>query len=348
MRLLVTGGAGFVGSHVVARHAKHGDEVIALDNLSRREVLDDANAESDTATHNWEYISQFPSVKRVEEDVRNAEAIEELARDVDAVVHCAGQVAVTSSLQDRQEDFSTNARGTFNILEAARKAPSSPDVIFTSTNKVYGGNVNSIPVSEKDERYMYANEEYRKGIPETFPVDGCEHTPYGASKLSGDLYVQDYAHRNEINAAVFRMSCIFGTRQFGVEDQGWVAHFILSALRDRKISIYGDGKQVRDVLWVEDLVDAFDAYLERATSINSCVFNTGGGSENSVSLLELIKIIENQTGKSVDTAFEDWREGDQKVYISDISRAKDVLGWKPTTKVGDGVRQYIEWYQDKQ
>lgn len=347
MDVLVTGGAGFVGSHVAEFYANKGEDVIALDNLSRAKVLADASGAKDTPKFNWEFLKQFDNVEQVKDDVRNAEALEEIADGVDAIVHCAGQVAVTSSLEDPREDFSTNAQGTFNVLEAARKASSDPAVAFCSTNKVYGHNVNDIPVAMNGSRYEYDHPDFSQGISETLSIDDCEHTPYGTSKLAADLYVQDYAYRNEVDAAVFRMSCIYGTRQFGVEDQGWLAHFILSTLEDSGLTIYGDGKQVRDVLWVTDLVRAFDAFIQNRDSVDHTVFNMGGGVTNTLSLIELLDRIEAETGERTDIEFGDWRQGDQKVYISDISRAKEELGWEPQVAPEEGVRRFLEWYQEQ-
>ncbi|KXA97108.1 nucleoside-diphosphate sugar epimerase [candidate division MSBL1 archaeon SCGC-AAA259I09] len=344
MKVLVTGGAGFIGSHVALFYAEKEHEVIALDNLSRMNVLASASEKRNTAGYNWNYLKKAENIKRIEADIRNEEKIEKIANDVDAIIHCAGQVAVTSSLAERREDFTTNALGTFNVLEAARKAKTDPALVFTSTNKVYGNNVNRIPVKEKGTRYEF-DEEYSNGISEEFPIDTCEHTPYGVSKLSGDLYVQDYAYRNELDAAVFRMSCIYGPRQFGVEDQGWVAHFIISILEDNGLTIYGDGKQVRDVLWVDDLVKAFDSFIERKNEIDNPIFNIGGGENNTLSLLELLDIVGNESGKRTEVKYGDWREGDQKVYVSDISKARKELSWSPQNNPDQGIRKFIDWYK---
>lgn len=346
-KILVTGGAGFVGSHVAEFYAGKGKQVVALDNLSRAEVLADASEGKDTPKYNWRLLKDMENVETVKEDVRNAGALEELADGVDAIVHCAGQVAVTSSLEDRREDFTTNAEGTFNVVEAARKASTNPAVVFTSTNKVYGDNVNDIPVELDGDRYVYSDPDFSNGIPEELSIDHCEHTPYGTSKLAADLYAQDYAARHEVDTGVFRMSCIYGTKQFGVEDQGWLAHFIISTLEDSGLTIFGDGKQVRDVLWVDDLVRAFDAYLQDRDSIRHGVFNMGGGPDNTLSLLELLDLLEEETGQRTDIEFDDWREGDQKVYISDISEAKDVLDWQPQVSPEEGVRRFIEWYRNE-
>jgi CDP-paratose 2-epimerase len=346
MDILVTGGAGFIGSHVAEYFSKKEDSVTVVDNLSRAEVLSDASDDKDTSAANWEFLDSLENVEKIEGDVRDKELVEELAEGKDAIIHLAGQVAVTSSIEDPEEDFSTNARGTFNVVEAARKAESDPKVIFTSTNKVYGNNVNHIEVEDTGNRYEYAEEAFSEGIPESLSIDDCEHTPYGTSKLAGDLYVQDYAYRNEIDAALFRMSCIFGTRQYGVEDQGWLAHFIISTLEDEGLTIFGDGKQVRDVLWVKDLVRAFESYLVSDT--DKVVFNMGGGNENTVSLLELLDIIEEETGERTDIEFDDWRAGDQKVYISDINRAEKELEWSPRVEPKEAVRKFINWYKSNE
>ena len=236
--------------------------------------------------------------------------------------------------------------GTFNVLEAARLSKTRPCVVFCSTNKVYGDNVNRIPVRDDGKRYEFADDCFGNGISETYSTDLCEHTPYGASKLSGDVYVQDYAQRNEIDAAVFRMSCIYGTRQFGVEDQGWVAWFIIATLLDKPITIYGDGKQVRDVLYVSDLVEVYDAFIKRRDKVHHGVYNVGGGQANKMSLLELVKILQDATDKKSSLTFSEWRPSDQKVYISDISKAVRDLGWKPNISPKDGVLKLIEWVSE--
>jgi len=341
--VLVTGGAGFVGSHAAAYYDDRGVDVTALDNLSRVETLADADADRDTAAYNWQYLGrEHPDVERVEADVRDFARLESIVEGHDGVVHTAGQVAVTTSLEDPFLDFEVNARGTLNVLEAASRADSDPAVVVASTNKVYGDNVNDIPVREEATRYRYDDPEFAEGIPETLSIDDCEHTPYGVSKLAADLYVQDYAERGDVDAAAFRMSCIYGPRQFGNEDQGWVAHFALSALRDEPLTIYGDGKQVRDVLYVEDLIRAYDAFLQ-APAGKPSVFNVGGGPERTTSLLEFLDLLEGKLGERPDVSFQDWREGDQKVYVSDVSRANAVLNWNPIVGVEEGIGRYFDW-----
>lgn len=345
-RILVTGGAGFVGSHVAEFYAERGADVTVVDNLSRVDTLETADESRATGAYNWNYLEEtYPEIELVEGDVRDAEFVEDIVAGHDGVVHTAGQVAVTASLSDPRTDFEVNAEGTFNVLEAARKAESDPAVVFASTNKVYGDNVNRIPIRDEGDRYWYDDEDFEAGVPESLSIDQCEHTPYGTSKLAADLYVQDYAARNEVDAAAFRMSCIYGPRQFGNEDQGWVAHFILSTLRDEPLTIFGDGKQVRDVLYVKDLVRAYDAFLSDPKG-KPAVYNIGGGADYTTSLLELLDLLESQTGKRTDITFDEWREGDQKVYVSDIRRAKHELDWEPEVNLSEGLSRYLSWYDD--
>jgi CDP-paratose 2-epimerase len=247
--------------------------------------------------------------------------LKEIATGCEVIFHTAAQVAVTKSLENPVIDFEINARGTLNVLEVARTVDAS--VIYTSTNKVYGENVNKIPVTEMKSRYQYADSKYINGIPEDFPTDLTGHSPYGCSKLSADLYVQDYAYTYGLRTGVFRQSCIYGERQFGVEDQGWVAWFVIATLTDKPITIYGDGKQVRDVLYVKDLVRAFDAFL--SSNLKHEVFNIVGGPENTLSPLELLELLKKNTGKYPKTLFSSWRMADQRVYVSDISKINRML-----------------------
>lgn len=344
--VLVTGGAGFIGSHAAAYFDDLGSQVTAVDNRSRVDTLASADAR-DTATYNWRFLREnHPDVELVEGDVRDEALVSDLVDDVDAVVHTAGQVAVTASLEDPRTDFEVNAGGTFNVLEAARLAESDPTVVFASTNKVYGDNVNDIPVREMETRYWYDDPDFEDGIPESFPIDDCEHTPYGVSKLAADLYIQDYAERGLVDAASFRMSCIYGPRQFGVEDQGWVAHFAISTLEGDPLTIYGDGKQVRDVLYVEDLVRAYHSFIADPEG-KPAVYNMGGGAENTTSLLEFLDLLEDETGQRTDVSYDGWREGDQRVYVSDVSRAVEKLDWEPQITFSDGIRRFVDWYRSR-
>jgi len=294
MKVLVTGGAGFIGSHAAIYYAQRGDQVICFDNLSRSELL----KKQINKQYNWDYLKNYPSIKRVQADVRGKEKITEAAREVDAIIHTAAQTAVTTSLEDPRTDFEVNAMGTFNVLEAARLSKGNPAVIFCSTNKVYGDNVNKIGVEEGSTRYKF-EDKFKNGITEKFSTDLCEHTPYGCSKLAADLYVQDYGMLYGLKTAVFRMSCIYGIRQFGVEDQGWIAWFAIATILGKPLTIYGDGKQVRDVLYVSDLINAYNSFIENKEKIKNTVLNMGGGPENTLSLLELIEILEQLTKKKL-------------------------------------------------
>lgn len=332
-----------MGSHVSEYYARRGEDVVVFDNLSRAKLL---GYDASNATHNWNYLKKYDNIELIKGDVCKAEMIRDAAKDADAIIHTAAQTAVTTSLVDPRTDFEVNAVGTFNVLEAARLSKNRPCVVFCSTNKVYGDNVNRIPVRAAGKRYEFADDAFQRGISETFSIDLCEHTPYGASKLTGDIYVQDYAQRNEIDAAVFRMSCIYGTRQFGVEDQGWVAWFVIATLLDKPITIYGDGKQVRDVLYVSDLVRVYDSFIQSRDRIHHGVFNVGGGQANKMSLLELMDMLEDFTGKKSSVSYDKWRPSDQKVYISDIAKAGRVLGWKPELSPKDGVEKLAEWVSE--
>lgn len=337
MKVLVTGGAGFIGSHVAEYFAKNGYDVEILDNLSRAKLL---KKDDSQALHNWNYLKKnYPKIKLTKGDTRDLQAVKVAANEADVILHIAGQVAVTTSVTDPKTDFETNALGGFNVLEAARANDAT--VVYTSTNKVYGENVNKISVIEGKTRYAFSDSKYKKGIPEAFSTDLTGHSPYGCSKFTTDVYAQDYADTYGLRTGVFRMSCIYGERQFGVEDQGWVAWFVIAALNGKPITIYGDGKQVRDVLHVSDLVQAFDKFLNSKTKHD--VFNIGGGAKNTLSLIELLEIIKKQASKTPKLSYTDWRPADQKVYVSDISKAKEILSWVPKVTPEAGVKKLIDW-----
>lgn len=270
----MTGGAGFIGSHVAEYYAKKGTDVIIFDNLSRAKLLGKSSGDEH---YNWDYLKKrYPQMELIKGDTRNYNSVKLVSKGVKVIIHTAAQTAVTTSLNDPRTDFETNTIGTFNVLEAARVNDAA--LVYCSTNKVYGENVNGIPVHEMEKRYCFADEKYVNGIPETFSIDLCGHSPYGCSKLAADLYVQDYAHTYGLKTGVFRMSCIYGERQLGVEDQGWVAWFVIATLTHKPITIYGDGKQVRDILNVIDLVEAYNAFIE--SKLKHGVFNMGGGQKN--------------------------------------------------------------------
>lgn len=343
MKIVVTGGGGFVGSHVVERMAREGHQVLAVESFARTAILGGHFLGQSVARHNWEHIAKLPGVALLEADIRDASVMDRVVRDAGAVIHTAAQVAVTTSVRDPKTDFDINVVGTINVMEGARRAESNPIVIFCSTNKVYGDHVNQIPVRAEETRYVFDDPAFAQGIPESLQIDHCHHTPYGVSKLAADLYVQEYSHSYGIPTAVFRMSCIYGTRQFGGEDQGWVAHFALSALAGRPLTVYGDGKQVRDVLFIDDLVDAYLSYLNKASILGGQVFNIGGGANFTLSVAELLSQLESRLRRKIPVSYAGWRPADQKVYISDIRRARDRLGWSPTTSPEEGIRRLIKW-----
>ena len=328
---LVTGGAGFIGSNYVSRLLKRGEKVTVFDNLSRK------GAAANLAWLRAEYgVNSF---RLIQADVRDAKAIGDAAADADIIVHLAAQVAVTTSVTHPREDFEINALGTFNVLEAARLSGRNPIFLFASTNKVYGG-MDDVEVVEHETRYMY--KDLPLGCPESQPLDF--HSPYGCSKGTGDQYVRDYARIYDLPTVVFRQSCIYGPRQFGVEDQGWVAWFIIAAANQRPITIYGDGKQVRDVLFVEDLLDGYDLAVNNIQTAAGRVYNMGGGVVNTISIwTEFKPILEKALGQAIPTGQGDWRPGDQKVFIADIRKAEAELGWKPRVSVEEGVERLVEW-----
>jgi len=326
-----------MGSHVAEFYARRGHRVLIFDNLSRAQLLQRRGADT---SHNRIYLERYPSIHFVKGDVRDFGQLHSTMAGVDAVVHTAAQTAVTTSLSDPIKDFEVNALGTLNVLEAIRHSKANVSLVGCSTNKVYGGNVNGIEIVEMDKRYSVRGE-YAEGIPEGFPIDNCEHSPYGCSKLAADLYIQDYAHTYGLRAAAFRMSCIYGERQFGVEDQGWLAWFTIATILGRPITIYGSGKQVRDVLYVGDLVRAFDAFLQGKGDPG--VYNIGGGPNNTLSLLELLDMLEKLSSKKPLIGFGDWRKSDQKIYISDVSKAKRQLAWEPEVSPEEGVKKLVSW-----
>lgn len=330
-KYLVTGGAGFIGSNFVSRLLNRGEDVKIFDNLSRA-----------GSARNLEWLKQTygaDAFQLIQGDVRDADAIQKAAVDADVIVHLAAQVAVTTSVVDPRNDFEINALGTFNALEAARLSGREPVFLYSSTNKVYGG-MEDVRVVEQDTRYAYAD--YPMGISEEHPLDF--HSPYGCSKGSGDQYVRDYARIYGIRSVVFRQSCIYGVRQFGVEDQGWVAWFVIAALKGLPISVYGDGKQVRDVLFVDDLTRAYDLAIDHSEVSAGEVFNIGGGASRILSVWnEFGPILEKLLGHQLNPAWGDWRPGDQRVYVSDIRKAEKVLGWKPEVGVGEGITRLFNW-----
>lgn len=328
-KLLITGGAGFIGSNLAAYHLRRGSAVTIYDNLSRSGTADNLA---------WLKSLDGDRLEVVIADIRDFDRLRAAVAGARVVYHLAAQVAVTTSVTDPRLDFEINCLGTFNVVEAVRQAASHPVLVYSSTNKVYGG-MEQVAVVKQGQRYGYRD--YPQGISEESPLDF--HSPYGCSKGAGDQYVRDYARIYDLPAVVFRQSCIYGPRQFGNEDQGWVAHFIISAVLGRPLTIYGDGCQVRDVLHVDDLVAAFETAVGRIDKAAGQVYNTGGGADNTMSLLELLAHLETKLGRKVDVAYDRWRPGDQKVYVSDIGKLKRGLGWKPQVSAAQGIDHLYAW-----
>jgi CDP-paratose 2-epimerase len=333
-RYLITGGAGFIGSNYVARLLARGEQVTIYDNLSRA-----------GAPRNLEWLKKTFGEKAFDvivADVRDAAKITEAARGSDVIVHLAGQVAVTTSVANPREDFEANALGTFNALEAARLSGRNPIFIYASTNKVYGG-MEDVELVEEPTRWRY--KDLINGCPETQPLDF--HSPYGCSKGTGDQYARDYARIYDLPTVVMRQSCIYGPRQFGIEDQGWLAWFAIAAVMGRPITIYGDGKQVRDVLHVDDLMDAYDLAIQKIEIAKGQVYNMGGGPDNTLAVwTEFGPMLEKLIGRPLPVARSDWRPGDQRVFYADISKAARDLGWSPKIGVEEGVKRLFAWVQE--
>jgi CDP-paratose 2-epimerase len=330
--VLITGGAGFIGANLAHRLLSTGRPVLIFDNLSRPGV--ERNLQ-------W-LVETYGSLVRVEvSDTRDLDALHAAVKQAAQVFHFAAQVAVTTSLVDPISDFKVNARGTLNLLEAIRAQENQLPLVFTSTNKVYGA-LDDIELSKESSRYQPVDAELRaRGISEARSVDF--HSPYGCSKGAADQYVLDYARTFALPAVVFRMSCIYGPHQFGTEDQGWVAHFLIRAIENQPITLYGDGLQVRDLLFVEDLVDAFLLAQENIEELSGQAFNIGGGPENAISLRELIDFIGDLHGESYAVEFAPWRNADQRYYVSDTGKFHSATGWKPRVGVRDGVERLYQW-----
>ena len=332
MRILMTGGAGFIGCNLAAYFMRAGHEVTIFDNFSRR------GSEANLA---WLQQECAPGPRVVRGDVRDASAIAAAVLDQEAVFHLAGQVAVTTSVNDPRHDFESNALGTFNTLEAARASGRNPIFIYTSTNKVYGG-MEEAKVIDTGPRYAFAD--LPNGVPETWPLDF--HSPYGCSKGAGDQYVRDYQRIYGLPTVVFRQSAIYGPRQFGIEDQGWLAFFAICAATGRPFTIFGDGKQVRDLLYIDDLARAFDLAMQRIDRTAGQVYNIGGGAERVLSVwTDTRPLLEALAGRQLEVRFGDWRPGDQRIYVSDISRAKADFGWQPEVTPEQGVKRLWDWVQ---
>jgi CDP-paratose 2-epimerase len=333
MKWLITGGAGFIGCNSAKRIMDTGDETVVFDNLSRRGT-----------DVNLKWLKENGKFEFIKGDVRNFNQLKEVFkkhRDIDVVLHLAAQVAVTTSVANPREDFETNALGTFNVCEAVRQFNPDAVLLYASTNKVYG-EMKDVKVRENKGRYEYAD--LPAGISESRVLDF--HSPYGCSKGAADQYVLDYSRIYGLKTVSFRQSCIYGYHQFGIEDQGWIAWFIICAVSGRGITIYGDGKQIRDILFIDDLIDCYLKAVKKIDITNGNAYNIGGGPENTISLLELIKLIEKMNGKKIRYKFSEWRPGDQKVFVCNIEKAKRDFGWFPKVKKEEGIELLYKWVRD--
>jgi CDP-paratose 2-epimerase len=335
--IVITGGAGFVATNVAHRLLVSGQRVVLFDNLSRPGVAENVR---------WLEKMHGNRVRFQRGDVRDVQAVRSVVADAAHIFHFAAQVAVTTSLVDPFADFEINARGTLNLLEAVRATDHKPSVLFTSTNKVYG-HLDDILLRAAATRYEPEDRELRaRGISEARCLEF--HSPYGCSKGAAEQYVLDYSRTFGLRTVVFRMSCIYGPHQFGNEDQGWVAHFLIAAMRDQLLTIYGDGLQVRDILFVEDLVDAMLLAHANIDELSGEAFNIGGGPANTTSLVELMRLIDELRGTPPLAEMEMWRTADQRYYVSDTSKFRNATGWAPKVDVREGVSRLHDWLVDNQ
>lgn len=328
---LITGGAGFIGTNIADHLLSNGRRVRVLDDLSRAGVA-----------HNLQWLeSRHGTMLEVEVgDVRDRGLVARAVSQVQTVFHLAAQVAVTTSLDEPLDDAGVNVLGTLNVLEEVRRRAHPPTVVFTSTNKVYGS-LPDVRLREDDTRYRPSDTCWQDGVNERRPLSFC--TPYGCSKGAADQYVLDWSHSYGVPTVVFRMSCIYGPHQQGNEDQGWVAHFALSALQGDTITLYGDGKQVRDVLYVDDLIAAFMLAESSAQRFAGRAFNIGGGPANAVSLLDVISILKAVGAAVPEIVHQPWRPGDQRYYVSDTAAFREATGWRPSVSPQRGVKLLHDW-----
>ncbi len=329
MNVLIIGGAGFIGTNLTEYFCQKGDTVVVYDNLSRAKT-----------EHNLQYLQKRynNSVTFIKGDIRNPTQLLECIEQSDAIFHLAAQVAVTTSVADPKLDFDTNICGTFNILELLRASHKKPPLIYSSTNKVYGSLLD-VPIHEHETRYSFP--EHSQGISEKELLDF--HSPYGCSKGAADQYVRDYARIFGLKTVVLRQSCIYGPHQYGCEDQGWLAWFTIAATQNKQITVYGNGKQTRDILYIDDLCTAFNESLRNIDRTAGEVYNVGGGPQNTLSLIELLAVLEKELGKKIITHTDKVRPGDQPIYVSDIRKAQKDFGWAPKISPQEGIKRLLKW-----
>jgi CDP-paratose 2-epimerase len=334
--VLVTGGAGFIGCNIADALATRGRPVVLLDNMSRRGADEHVG---------WLKQRHGDQIKTEVTDIRDAEAVKRAVARASAVLHLAGQVAVTASLARPLDDFEINARGTLNVLESVRLHNPHAPLVFASTNKVYGQLLDNQAVVARDRRYVACGAQFATGVSAAATID--LYSPYGCSKGVADQYVRDYARVYGLRTAVLRMSCIYGPRQFGTEDQGWIAHFMLQSIRRRPITIFGDGLQVRDALYIDDAVAAWLGTLDRIDAVAGRIFNLGGGPAHAVSLLELLDLIAELRGVRPEVRFGGRRPGDQPWYVSDIGAIAKAIGWQPRVTLRSGLSALERWLEGR-
>ena len=335
-RVVILGGAGFIGTNLAARLIDRGESVTVFDNLSRP---------GSERNLDWLHETYDQRCAVQVDDLRDRPALARCLAGAGAVIHLAAQVAVTTSLADPELDFDINLRGTLGLLEELRRLGRPVPLIYTSTNKVYGG-LDDLALEDTGDRYAPVNPAVSaRGIDESHTLELC--SPYGCSKGAAEQYVLEYSRSFGVPAAVARMSCIYGPHQHGNEDQGWVAHFVRSAVLGRPITIYGDGKQVRDILHVKDLVTALLLLLDRIERTRGQAFNLGGGPANTVSLRELVAILADLTGRPIPVQYGEPRVSDQRYFVTDTGKIERRVGWRPTVSAARGVELLYRWMRDQ-
>ena len=335
MKVMVTGGCGFLGSHVCEFYIKKGAEVISYDNMTKYELKRTGFAAESARDYNWNYLQKL-GVKMIKADVRNLDELQDSAQGCDYIIHTAAQPAMIISWEDPMLDMTTNVLGTFNVLETARKM--KIPVATCATIHVYGNQINA-SLSETEDKYIRDPE----GINESYPTLEGTLTPLHASKASGDIYVRTFIDTYNLVAASFRLTGIYGTRQFGGEDHGWVANFAIRGVLDWPLTIFGTGKQVRDIIYASDVCEAFDAFYQTQ---KAGIYNIGGGIETAISLLQCIDILEKILGKKLEVKFEPDRHGDLRYFVCDLTKAKKSLGWKPVIMPEEGIRKLVAWIME--
>ncbi|TFF93209.1 MAG: NAD-dependent epimerase/dehydratase family protein [Promethearchaeota archaeon] len=344
--ILITGGAGFIGSHIADYFASQNisNNIIIVDNYARSLFFKEISKKQ--MQNNLSFLQKNNKIRFYDNDIKDTNFLKKLFQkfDFDIICHTSGQTAVSYSIDNPYIDYENNLFATINLLETIRKSKSNPKLIYFSSNKVFGDNVNNLSILEKEIRYEFQDPEF-KGIPEKFPVDNCHHSPYGISKLCSDLYIQEYGYTYGLDFIILRMSCIYGPHQLAIEAQGWINHLILNAIEDKTINVYGNGKQLRDVLFISDLIKIFKPLTE--SKIKNEVYCIGGGKENTISILELIQLLEKLLEKKIRYNFHDWRKADQKIYFSDITKASQDFNWSPGISPEGGIKKIIKYYRKR-